>query len=298
MDDASAWSATKIFDWLVSGDRHRMDTAMAALVTLGDAVDRRTLRNLIRDRLQGGPPEDAASPVTARLLTALARISEDELEAMVRANALDRQEVSRRLSVEVGGGAAFERLRARAAATEQYAAAVGEAEGRIRQLFEAVVRQARVGALLWTGVDLVVFALGALLLAGGAAAVLVGAGAAGPGAAAAVGGVGALCVLYALLAGRARHQVSDAAASSVRLQVIFLAYLRQLRQIDEAYARRLLDEAEISANEVREFQQLVHATMNGALQEVGSPAAVAASRLPAGGPEAATGAAPPAGRRG
>ena len=113
------------------------------------------------------------------------------------------------------------------------------------------------------------------MVAGAGAALLLGNGAALMGAIV-VGGVGILGILYALLVGRARRQVGQATAEVVRLQVVFLAYLRQLRQIDEAYVRRLLDDADFPASEVREFQQMVAATMDATLDEIPaqSPAAV------------------------
>jgi hypothetical protein len=126
--------------------------------------------------------------------------------------------------------------------------------------------------------DLVVFYLGVLLLAGSAAALLLGNGTALVGAAV-VGGVGVLAILYALMIGRARRQVGQATAEVVRLQVVFLAYLRQLRQIDEAYVRRLLDDADFSASEVREFQQMVSATMDATLHEIPALPPVAAGAV-------------------
>jgi hypothetical protein len=270
VNDTGTWSATKIFEALTSGDRHASDTAMAALVTLGDDVDRRALRNLIRDRLQRGRGDDDSDQITARLLTALVRITEDELELTSHSTSIDRQELSRRLAIEAGGNAAFEKVRARATAVEQYTTAVDEAEARVRGLFEAAVRQARLGFTLSASMDLVIFYLGVLLLVGSAAALLLGGGVTLQ-APLVVGGVGILAILYALLVGRARRQIGQAATEMVRLQVVFLAYLRQLRQIDEAYVRRLLDDAEFPASEVREFQQMISATMDATLVELPSP---------------------------
>jgi hypothetical protein len=151
VNENGTWSATKIFEALVSGDRHAADTAMAALVTLGDDVDRRALRNLIRDRLQSGHTSgEGSDQVIARLLTALVRITEDELEMTAHTTSTDRQELSRRLAIEVGGNAAFEKVRARTTAVEQYTAAVDEAETRVRALFEAAIRQASRSRPAWT----------------------------------------------------------------------------------------------------------------------------------------------------
>jgi hypothetical protein len=299
MNEPGEWSATTIFEALVSGDRHAADTAMAALVTLGDDVDRRALRNLIRDRLQGGRGEASSDQVMTRLLTALVRITEDEQEATVRSASAERQELSRQLAIEGGGNAAFEKARARTTAVEQYTAAVDEAEGRVRALFETAVRQARLGFTLSASMDLVVFYLGVFLLAGSAVAMLLVGSTVDLRAGLAVGGVGILCILYALLIGRARRQVGQATAELVRLQVVFLAYLRHLRQIDEAFVRRLLDEAAFSASEVREFQAMVSATMDATLREIPAPSVAAGARAePAGTrlrPEAAPQAGPEAG---
>jgi hypothetical protein len=149
----------------------------------------------------------------------------------------------------------------------------------VRALFEAAVRQARLGLTLSASMDLVVFYLGVLLLAGGAAGILLGTGAGIQGAMI-VGGVGILGILYALLVGRARRQIGQATAEMVRLQVVFLAYLRQLRQIDEAFVRRLLDDAEFSASEVREFQQMISTTMDATLEEIPAQPGVATPAVP------------------
>jgi hypothetical protein len=274
MNDTSTSSATRIFASLVSGDRQEMDNAMAALVTLGDTIDKRILRNLIHDRLQSGPPTDAAGPVTAHLLTALVRISEDERETALRSGSSDRHDFSRHLVGEMGG-AAFERLRARTAAIEQYAAAMDEAETRVRGLFETGIKQARIGYGLSASMDLVVFYLGVVLVSASAFIVLTSGNLLNLWAGAGVGAVGLLGILYPLLIGRGRRHIGDTAAEMVRMQVIFLAYIRQLHQIDEAYTYRLLEDKDLPADDVREFQQMVLAAMNHSLQQLPAPAAPA-----------------------
>jgi len=54
----------------------------------------------------------------------------------------------------------------------------------------------------------------------------------------------------------------------MHLKVVFLAYLRQLHQTDQAYTRRLLDETHFSAIEVSSFMDMVGRSMTMALSEL------------------------------
>ena len=77
-----------------------------------------------------------------------------------------------------------------------------------------------------------------------------------------------LSILYTLFVGRPRQQVRDAVDHLMYLKVVFLGYLRQLHQTDQAFTRRLLDEERLPATEVREFAEMVGATMDGAIVQL------------------------------
>ncbi len=51
---------------------------------------------------------------------------------------------------------------------------------------------------------------------------------------------------------------------------VFLGYLRQLHQIDQTYARRMLDDKAPDAAEAKAFTTLVANVMDGALMQLGT----------------------------
>ena len=86
------------------------------------------------------------------------------------------------------------------------------------------------------------------------------------------GGAGVLSILYTLLVARPRDQVRDAVDHLMYLKVVFLGYLRQLHQTDQAFTRRLLDEVRLPAAEVREFAEMVGVIIAGAIAQLSSRA--------------------------
>jgi HEAT repeat protein len=204
----------------------------------------------------------------------------EELETLMVAGPQENQDAARRLLSEIGGAAAFEKLRARTTAIAQYTGELEKAEEKIRQLFSESIHEARIGFRLSTLMDLAVFALGFALIGVSAALILRGSGTldswAGVGL---TGGTGVLGVLYSLLVARPRRQVVDAVDHLMHLKILFLSYLRQLHQADQAYTRHLLEEKPMSADEVARFTRLVESTMRitigqlRALRPQGEPAA-------------------------
>ena len=58
------------------------------------------------------------------------------------------------------------------------------------------------------------------------------------------------------------------------LKAIFLGYLRQFSQIDQTYARRMLDEEAPTVTEAKDFVGLVENVMNGTLMQLGAHKAI------------------------
>jgi hypothetical protein len=79
-----------------------------------------------------------------------------------------------------------------------------------------------------------------------------------------------LTVLYSVLVGKPRDQVRDAVDHLMYLKVVFLGYLRQLHQTDQAFTRRLLDEERLPAEELKNFGEMVAATMTSAISSLTS----------------------------
>jgi hypothetical protein len=83
------------------------------------------------------------------------------------------------------------------------------------------------------------------------------------------GGTGLLGVLYGTLVANPREKIEEAIDHLMRLKVIFLGYLRQLHQADQAYTRRLLEgEQQLTADEVDKFSRMIEKTMSGAMDHL------------------------------
>lgn len=186
----------------------------------------------------------------------------EELETIMVSGQTDQQEIARTLLSEIGGVAAFQKLRARTEAMSQYTRVLEQAESKIRDLFESSIREAHIGFNLATAMDGIVFILGIGLLAVSAGLVLYNSGTleswAGVGL---TGGTGVLGIVYGVLIAKPRKQVREAVDHLMYIKVIFLGYLRQLHQADQAYTRRLLEDEPLMPKEVEEFSEMVRETM-------------------------------------
>ena len=193
----------------------------------------------------------------------------EELESVMISGSPEHQDVARLLISEVGGAVAFQKLRARTTAIAQYTSEMEKAEEKIRNLFEASIKEARTGFKISALMDMIVFFLGLGLLGVSAGLVLsrggtldswVGVGL--------TSGIGVFGVLYGILIARPRHQILEAVDHLMYLKVIFLSYLRQLHQADQAYTRRLLEDKPLPSEEVHKFSSMVEATMRIAIQQL------------------------------
>lgn len=193
----------------------------------------------------------------------------EELETVMVSGPMDQQDVARTLLSEIGGSAAYQKLKARTRAMDQYTSVMKESEEKIRNLFDSSIKEARGGFKLATIMDTVVFFLGVALIAISAGLVLskngtldnwVGIGL--------TGGGGVLGVIYGILIAKPRKQVRESVDHLMHLKLIFLAYLRQLNQADQAYTRRLLEDEPLTPQEVHEFSKMVGTTMRVAAEQI------------------------------
>lgn len=193
----------------------------------------------------------------------------DELEAFMVSGPLGQQEVARKLLSEIGGSAAYQKLKARTKAMDLYTLVMKESEEKIRNLFESSINEARGGFKLAAIMDTVVFFLGVALIAISAGLVLSNGGTldnwAGIGL---TGGGGVLGIIYGILIAKPRRQVREGVDHLMHLKLIFLAYLRQLNQADQAYTRRLLEDEKLTPQEVHEFSEMVGTTMRVATEQL------------------------------
>ena len=80
-----------------------------------------------------------------------------------------------------------------------------------------------------------------------------------------------LAVVYGRFIAQPRAQVEASVRYLSRLKAVFLGYLRQLRQTDQAYTRRVLDDKPLDVRETRGFNQLVDEVLEKALQHLEAP---------------------------
>ena len=192
----------------------------------------------------------------------------EELVDLMGSGSVAQQDMARSLLSELGGTAAYEKLRALTAATKQYREILERAEDRVQNLFEQTVHEAQRGFQLATWMDLVVFGVGISLLLASAIAAL-----AKPGGDiavwAGVGGAGVLGVLYSLLISNPRRQVREAVDHLMRVKIIFLAYLRRLHQTDQAYTRLLLTSDKVTAEQLKQYSDVIGTIMEGTARQLG-----------------------------
>ena len=85
------------------------------------------------------------------------------------------------------------------------------------------------------------------------------------------GAGGVLAVVYGRFIAQPRAQVEESVRYLSRLKAVFLGYLRQLRQTDHAYTRRVLEDKPLDANETRGFNQLVDEVLQKAVLHLEAP---------------------------
>ena len=193
----------------------------------------------------------------------------EKLEEMMVSGLVEHQDTARILLIAVGGMAAFQKVQARRAAINQYMEQLKLAEEHVRTLFQTSISEAQKGFRLATYMDLAVFTLGIVLIAVSAILALINQGnlESWAGVGLASGGSGVLGILYALLKDP-RRQIQREVDHLMHLKVVFLGYLRQLHQTDQAYTRRLLEDQQLTGKELEEFSNLIGTTMKSAMTEI------------------------------
>ena len=198
----------------------------------------------------------------------------EELEAIMVAGPTDQRKAARRLLSEIGGLEAFQKLQARTKSISEHLEILKEAEKQVRDQFEESIKEARSGFELQKRMNTAVFSLGMflvvvsaliLLLKGDSLEKWVGAGATGIS--------GAFGVLYETLIAKPEEKVNNNVDHMLKLKIIFLAYLRQLHQLDQSYVSYLLGDKPISHDEISKFSDITKETMSNALKELDTKAA-------------------------
>jgi len=197
-----------------------------------------------------------------------------ELASAMSAKEVKQQEVGRALLSEIGGVAALEKLRAQTNLMAQHSEFIQESERNTQAMFTQSIVDARSGFTTSTRMDVAVFVLGIGLIVASATLQMVHKGTLeGWVGSVATGAAGVFSVLYSLLIGKPRQRVEEAVDHLMQLKVVFLGYLRQLHQADQAYIRRLIEDQPMTTEELRTFASIIEANMKAAIAQIKKPAA-------------------------
>ncbi len=77
-----------------------------------------------------------------------------------------------------------------------------------------------------------------------------------------------MAVLYGRFFAKPREQVESSVQYLSGLKAIFLGYLRQLRQTDQAYTRRVLEETPLTSDETKGFNDLIEQIMDRSIDRL------------------------------
>jgi hypothetical protein len=193
----------------------------------------------------------------------------EKLEEMMASGPVEQQETARILLIELGGLSAFQKVQARKMAIAHYTEQLEKAEDQVRDMFKNSIAEAQNGYKLASYMDFSVFILGSILIVVSAILALINQGNldswAGSGLVS--GGAGVLGVLYALIKDP-RRRIPEEVDHLMYLKVIFLGYLRQLHQVDQAFTRSLLEDQQLSPTELEKYSRLVERTMQSAVVRI------------------------------
>jgi HEAT repeat protein len=190
----------------------------------------------------------------------------NRMETAMVSGPSESRDYARRLLSEMGGSYAVDKLTASARGAEHYLDVLDRADNRLREMFEETLQEGQRGFRIVIKMDITLFVTGLVLL--GLAILAALRDEALISMLTASGGI--LSVLYGRFFAKPRQQVEASVTHLSTLKTIFLGYLRQLHQIDQAYARRMLEDEPPDANEAEQFTVLVQKVMGKALEELGS----------------------------
>jgi HEAT repeat protein len=258
-------SASLMLDEIV--DDHPAIVREAARGLVSVLGERTAAARVVEQAIKAGRDQIVKYATALRWMPAVSVL--DEIEAAMVSGPTEAQVAARALLSEIGGAAALQKLMARARSTDQYTQLLQAAEEKVRSMFETSLKEARRGFSIATTMDVLVFLLGVGLILASATLLLRGGGTLDSWTGVGVtGGTGVLGVLYSILVAKPRQQVRETVDHLMYLKIVFLGYLRQLHQVDQAYTRRMLEDEVVALDEVAKFGDMVGATMARAADQL------------------------------
>ena len=188
-----------------------------------------------------------------------------ELENVMNSCNISEQEIARRLMMEIGGQIAMKKIGAREQLKKEYFNLMNEAQLSINIMFDKNMKEAKRGFNIAMTMDIMVFLIGFLLMSvSGFMAILnndtdnwIGIGASG--------GTGIITVLFSMFYSKPRQQVKENVNHLMYIKIIFLAYLRELNQMDQAFSQKMIESDEIKETELTYFKNNISQTMINAV---------------------------------
>ncbi|MEM6272667.1 MAG: HEAT repeat domain-containing protein [Bacteroidota bacterium] len=177
------------------------------------------------------------------------------------------EEVTRSLMTEMGGAGAVQKLSTRKKAVDEFKEMLLGEQDRFQKRFDETMEEARKGFRIAVTMDIVVFALGIVMLVAFMVYALVtdtvdnfvGVG---------LGGLGTLGVVYGTLIANPRKKVFRSVNTLMNFKVIFLAYLRQLHQADQTFTRHILEDEQLTTEKLEEFTSMIGEMLEEAVEKM------------------------------
>lgn len=195
-----------------------------------------------------------------------------ELTTLMERGGDKQQSLAREFLKEIGGYEALRLLQNKIVAMERHLKLVDEAEKQMLERFDKLTDAARSGFGVMKYMDVVLFCLGILLLLVSAGVAVSRDGSqeswAGVAASATTGAVGLLSVLISSLVDKPRQRLKEAVDHIMGINIVFLGYLRQLRQVDQSFSRQFFEEGLIKLEDINLYQQMIHAAIQGASSQL------------------------------
>lgn len=180
----------------------------------------------------------------------------DELEAALTTGTTQEADAAMVLLRELGGAEALDRLTVMRRSAEAFVAAQSKADEELRESLDRSLTEARQGFRIVAGMDITVFAAGLVLIGLGVYLALVGENSFDRLAGAVTSGAGLIGLVLKDWLVKSRDRIEPSVRRLVSLQASFHGYLRQLRQVDQAYTQRVL-EGKLKPEEVSNYTEIV-----------------------------------------
>ena len=189
----------------------------------------------------------------------------NKLEDVMNSCSSEEQEMARKLLVEIGGKSAMRRLGTREQLKKKYYETMDTAQNKVNEMFENTMKDAKKGFTVAMTMDCMIFLIGFLLMAvSGFMAVFnndadnwVGIGASG--------GTGVMSILFSMFYSKPRQQVKDNVNHMMNLKIIFLAYLRELNQLDQSFSQKMIESDVLTEKDITFFKSKLKESMSEAV---------------------------------